>query len=352
MNLDLVLGMTCNNISCLACDRNSSLVAHAAAGVLVILDAETNSQVKYLHLRKNCVSSVNFSSDGKLIVTGEIGYRPAARVWRVKVAALYGHDFGIKYVLFSPAMDVIVTVGLEHDNEVNVWAWPEKHRLATNKIVDIIRAVAFSECGKFFVTAGCRHLKFWYPNFLDADVCQTPVPHVQPLYGRPGILGSNKHHNFIDVTCGNGVSNGLIYAITKTGDLIIVAFGSTTCPSILPADATESGRYLHDGVQPKQNLADDGVQELVHVHLGTSTISTTSNKSKLTASALGGGGAAIGVRRGYVAVYHSKAIANIDIFMSNDVGRARPRDPGHRVARLQPMHLWGIQISTSSATTG
>ncbi|KAH9512397.1 hypothetical protein Btru_039405 [Bulinus truncatus] len=333
MNLDLVLGMTCNNISCLACDRNSSLVAHAAAGVLVILDAETgNSQVKYLHLRKNCVSSVNFSSDGKLIVTGEIGYRPAARVWRVKgrtnldgleVAALYGHDFGIKYVLFSPAMDVIVTVGLEHDNEVNVWAWPEKHRLATNKIVDIIRAVAFSECGKFFVTAGCRHLKFWYPNFLDADVCQTPVPHVQPLYGRPGILGSNKHHNFIDVTCGNGVSNGLIYAITKTGDLII-HLAALPVPAFFLQTPQKVGGIFTMVYNPNKTLLTTAYKNSCMCIWDINDLNNIKQK--------------------YVAVYHSKAIANIDIFMSNDVGEP-VRETLVTVSHDYSVHLWGIQIS-------
>lgn len=53
----------------------------------------------------------------------------------IELAAFDGHEFGIKYVLFSPGMDVIVSVGLEHDNEVIVWAWPEKHKIATNKIV-------------------------------------------------------------------------------------------------------------------------------------------------------------------------------------------------------------------------
>ncbi|KAH9512400.1 hypothetical protein Btru_039412 [Bulinus truncatus] len=374
MNLDLVLGMTCNNISCLACDRNSSLVAHAAAGVLVILDAETNSQVKYLHLRKNCVSSVNFSSDGKLIVTGEIGYRPAARVWRVKdgleVAALYGHDFGIKYVLFSPAMDVIVTVGLEHDNEVNVWAWPERHRLATNKIVDIIRAVAFSECGKFFVTAGCRHLKFWYPNFLDADVCQTPVPHVQPLYGRPGILGSNKHHNFIDVTCGNGVSNGLIYAITKTGDLIILTADDRQIKShtnIEGAHATcakvencilflgfngghvhlfHSISLIHLAALPVPAFFLQTPQKVggifTMVYNPNKTLLTTAYKN--SCMCIWDINDLNNIKQKYVAVYHSKAIANIDIFMSNDVGEP-VRETLVTVSHDYSVHLWGIQIS-------
>uniref|UniRef100_A0A2C9M6X9 Anaphase-promoting complex subunit 4 WD40 domain-containing protein n=1 Tax=Biomphalaria glabrata TaxID=6526 RepID=A0A2C9M6X9_BIOGL len=274
MNLDLVLGMSCNNISCLACDRNSSLVAHTAAGVLVILDAETNSQVKYIHLNKNCVSSVNFSSDGKLIVTGEIGYRPAARIWRVKdgveIASLYGHDFGIKYVLFSPSMDVIVTVGLEHDNEVNVWAWPEKHRLATNKIVDIIRAVAFSECGKFFVTAGCRHLKFWYPNFLSTETFQTTVPIAYSR--RPPDQESHQHRGRSRHVRKSRKPDSFSWFQWRTCASVSFHIFSTpgcvACAGVLHSDASESWRHLHHGVQPEQDTSDHGLQKLLHVHLG------------------------------------------------------------------------------------
>ncbi|GFN78681.1 WD repeat-containing protein 62 [Plakobranchus ocellatus] len=139
MNLDLVLGMSCKNIGCLACDQNSGLVANTASGVLVVLNTRTNCQVKYFHVRKNCVSSASFSHDGRYVTTGETGHRPAVRVWRIKdgqeVATMYGHEFGIKCVQFGPTMREIISVGLEHDNVVNVWAWPSGHRIAANNIV-------------------------------------------------------------------------------------------------------------------------------------------------------------------------------------------------------------------------
>lgn len=225
MNLDLVLGMSCNNKGSLACDQNSGLVAHTSAGVLVLLNTVTNCQVKYFQLRKNCISSVCFSRDGRYVTTGETGFRPAVRVWKVKegheMATLYGHEFGIRCVLFSPDMRKVISVGMEHDNVVNVWAWPSGHRLAANNIVDVIRAVTYSECGTFFVTAGCRHIKFWYPELtLQGSSKSTSV---QPLYGRPGLLGDCKDHTFLDVVCGTGASAAVVYAITRAGGLVIIS---------------------------------------------------------------------------------------------------------------------------------
>ncbi|RUS71235.1 hypothetical protein EGW08_021000, partial [Elysia chlorotica] len=139
MNLDMVLGMSCTNKGSLACDQTSGMVAHTASGVLVLLNTKINCQVKYLHVRKNCVSSASFSSDGRYVTTGETGFRPAVRVWRVKdgaeVAILYGHEFGIKCVQFSPDMQEIISVGMEHDNVVNVWKWPTGDKVAANKIL-------------------------------------------------------------------------------------------------------------------------------------------------------------------------------------------------------------------------
>ncbi|XP_012943584.1 mitogen-activated protein kinase-binding protein 1, partial [Aplysia californica] len=168
MNLDLALGISCVNLSSLAFGCVSGLLAYPASGVLVVYSPKLNCQVAYLHVRRNSVSCANFSPDGRYVLTGEVGYKPALRVWRLQdgqeVATIYGHEFGIKSAMFSPRGDVIVSVGLENDNEVNVWAWPDKHRVATNKIKDLIYSVSFSQCGQYFLTAGVRHLKFWYPK--------------------------------------------------------------------------------------------------------------------------------------------------------------------------------------------
>ncbi|XP_059163651.1 mitogen-activated protein kinase-binding protein 1-like [Physella acuta] len=376
MNLDLVLGMSCNNISCLACDVNSGLIAHTASGVLVLLDTDTNCQVRYITLRKNSVSSINFSSDGKLIVTGEIGYRPAVRIWRVKdgneIAAFDGHEFGIKYVLFSPGMEVIVSVGLEHDNEVIVWSWPEKHKIATNKIVDVIQAVSYSESGSYFVTAGTRHLKFWYPSIKETESALGPVPEVHPLYGRPGILGNNKNHIFIDVCCGNGSSKDLVYTVTKTGDLIILSAtdrlikshksiedSHATCVKVLDQvlflgflggniHIFNSITLIHLAALPvpgffcQTDLKEGGVFTMAFNP--SNTLLTTAYKN--SSMCIWDLQDVVNVKQKYVAVYHSSAIASFDIYTTSEPGEPI-RENLVTVSHDSSVHLWGISVSNS-----
>lgn len=45
---------------------------------------------------------------------------------------------------------------------VNVWDWKNNVKVASNKVSTKVKAVSFSENGKYFVTVGMRNVKFWY----------------------------------------------------------------------------------------------------------------------------------------------------------------------------------------------
>lgn len=45
---------------------------------------------------------------------------------------------------------------------VNVWDWRNNVKVASNKVSTKVKAVSFAENGKYFVTVGMRHVKFWY----------------------------------------------------------------------------------------------------------------------------------------------------------------------------------------------
>ncbi|GFR83474.1 mitogen-activated protein kinase-binding protein 1 [Elysia marginata] len=380
MNLDLVLGMSCNNKGSLACDQNSGLVAHTASGVLVLLNTRTNCQVKYFHVRKNCVSSASFSKDGRYVTTGETGFRPAVRVWRVKdgdeVATLYGHEFGIKCVRFSPCMREIISVGMEHDNVVNVWAWPKGDRLAANNIVDVIRAVDYSECGNFFVTSGCRHIKFWYPKqTIDESRLSKAVPNVQPLYGRPGLLGDCKDHMFIDVVCGTGSSASSVFAITRAGGLVIISATKRkvkthkslngmkgTCikahDRVLFIGFSNGDVHMfnaidlvHLGALPlptffrRTGLSGGGVHTLTF-NLCTSYLTTAYNNSSLCVWDLQD---PANVKQKYVAVYHNEGIAQLDFYSKPDAlsTSGGVRETLVTVSHDSTVRLWGVLIDTT-----
>lgn len=48
---------------------------------------------------------------------------------------------------------------------VNVWEWKSGVKVASNKVSNKVKAVAFAENGNYFVTAGNRLVKFWYLEY-------------------------------------------------------------------------------------------------------------------------------------------------------------------------------------------
>ncbi|XP_066853881.1 mitogen-activated protein kinase-binding protein 1 isoform X4 [Anser cygnoides] len=142
---------------------------------------------------------------------------PAVRVWdvaeRTQVAELQEHKYGVACVAFSPSSKYIVSVGYQHDMIVNVWSWKKNIVVAANKVSSKVTAVSFSEDCSYFVTAGNRHIKFWY---LD-DSKTSKVNATVPLLGRSGLLGELRNNFFADVACGRGKKADSTFCITSSG---------------------------------------------------------------------------------------------------------------------------------------
>ncbi|XP_033971848.1 mitogen-activated protein kinase-binding protein 1-like [Trematomus bernacchii] len=105
---------------------------------------------------------------------------PAVRVWdaseRLQVAELQEHKYGISCVAFSPNGKYIVSVGYQHDMMVNVWNWKKNVVVAANKVSSKVTAVSFSDDSSYFVTAGNRHVKFWYLDHAKTSKVNATVP--------------------------------------------------------------------------------------------------------------------------------------------------------------------------------
>lgn len=102
------------------------------------------------------------------------------------------HKFGVQLVGFAPGGKYLVSIGFPQDGAVTVWDWRAATTVATNKITGVkvsdqsrdeysatfffsfpslhisrspshgqVESMAFTEDGTL-VTAGPRHLKFWY----------------------------------------------------------------------------------------------------------------------------------------------------------------------------------------------
>ncbi|XP_056395187.1 WD repeat-containing protein 62-like [Hyla sarda] len=219
VDLEKVLGITVSSSSSLTCDPSTGLVAYPAGCVIVLLCPRKNKQSHIFNTSRKQLSALSFSPDGKFIVSGESGHKPAVRVWdvaeKVQVSEMLGHKYGVSCVCFSPNMKYVVSVGYQHDMVVNVWDWKNNNIVAKNKVSSKVSAVSFSEDSSYFVTAGHRHVKFWY---LESSK-KSQVKGTVPLVGRSGLLGDLHNNIFGGVACGKGKNAGSTYCVSYSGIL-------------------------------------------------------------------------------------------------------------------------------------
>ncbi|XP_051579390.1 mitogen-activated protein kinase-binding protein 1-like isoform X2 [Myxocyprinus asiaticus] len=217
VTLEKVLGITSAGSRALACNPHSGLVAYPAGCVVVLLNPKKNKQHHILNSSRKTITTLAFSPDGKYVVTGESGHMPAVRVWdvaeRTQVAELQEHKYGVACVAFSPNSKYIISVGYQHDMIVNVWAWKKNVVVASNKVSSKVTAVSFSDDSSYFVTAGNRHVKFWYLDHTKSSKLNATVP----LLGRSGLLGELRNNFFSDVACGKGRKASSTFCITSSG---------------------------------------------------------------------------------------------------------------------------------------
>ncbi|XP_008275310.1 mitogen-activated protein kinase-binding protein 1 [Stegastes partitus] len=217
VTLEKVLGITAPGNRALACDPRTGLLAYPAGCVVVLLNPRKNKQHHIFNSSRKAITTLAFSPDGKYVVTGESGHMPAVRVWdvseHVQVSELQEHKYGVACVAFSPNGKYIVSVGYQHDMIVNVWNWKKNVVVAANKVSSKVTAVSFSDDSSYFVTAGNRHVKFWYLDHAKTSKVNATVP----LLGRSGLLGELRNNFFSDVACGRGRQASSTFCITSSG---------------------------------------------------------------------------------------------------------------------------------------
>ncbi|XP_037342592.2 mitogen-activated protein kinase-binding protein 1 isoform X2 [Pungitius pungitius] len=217
VTLEKVLGITAPGNRALACDPRTGLLAYPAGCVVVLLNPRKNKQLHIFNSSRKAITTLAFSPDGKYVVTGESGHMPAVRVWevseRVQVSELQEHKYGVSCVAFSPNSKYIVSVGYQHDMMVNVWNWKKNVVVSANKVSSKVTAVSFSDDSSYFVTAGNRHVKFWYLDHGKTSKANATVP----LLGRSGLLGELRNNFFSDVACGRGRQASSTFCITSSG---------------------------------------------------------------------------------------------------------------------------------------
>ena len=141
---------------------DGSLLAVASTIGIWLYDAETGAEKALLTGHTNHVVSVNFNSDGTLLVSGSRDN--TVRLWdvatRMLKATLTGHEGTVNSVDFSPD-DTMVASG-SNDNSVGLWDVATERRKATLWHSQDVNSVQFRPDGNTLASAGDDNLvRFW-----------------------------------------------------------------------------------------------------------------------------------------------------------------------------------------------
>ncbi|KAG0354384.1 mitogen-activated protein kinase binding protein 1, partial [Gamsiella multidivaricata] len=207
-------GMSGANINPLA-----GLMPMAMSDSSVASSFGTSNPTSNKNVKPKPISCLSFSPDGQFLAIGETGHQPRILIWEVAsqmlVGEIQGHKFGVQAVHFSPNSKFLVSLGFQHDGYIHVWNWRTGAQIASNKVTTKVNALAFSSDGSFFVTAGLRHIKFWYLNVGP----NKGSLNTQVLDGRSGILGELRNSNYVDAVCSkDGKST---YVVASNGILCL-----------------------------------------------------------------------------------------------------------------------------------
>lgn len=180
MSLEQSIGLTAQSNAAFASSTASKVVAYPAGACVVVYSPKKNKQLCHFIATK-AVSCVAISLDGSLIAAGERGIVPGVIVWSLEskkeLVQLKGHRFGVSCISFSPTNKLLVSIGFEHDQTVNVWDWKCKTRVATARLsrhkvspydTQLDRnvsalftlGIAHSPCALLITSSKCRYMRW------------------------------------------------------------------------------------------------------------------------------------------------------------------------------------------------
>ena len=191
-------------------------VAFPAGCVTVTYDPILNQQSRFTSMvpqesgKLKPITSVTYSPDGRRMACSECGHQPSIYIWNLESntlsVELKAHSLGIACMSFIQGGKMLVTMGTEHDQQLNVWDLRTSSPLRTCKLTSKIHALAANEDGTSFATVGLRHLKIWNVDLSGS-----------------AISGSSfKQHEFVDAIWGRGALNFFLYTISREGVLFVI----------------------------------------------------------------------------------------------------------------------------------
>ncbi|KAL1193838.1 Cilia- and flagella-associated protein 52 [Cardamine amara subsp. amara] len=236
--LQEIIGLTTKNANGLASVTCSSKSVYLAGCVVVVYDVDscTQSHLVVSHRMPKPLSCVAVSQNGRFVAAGESPNLSAVLIWDSEtfglVSELKGHLYGAQCLSFSPNGEYLVSVG----GYIYLWDWRKSILVAKVKAssnFSDITSVTFSSNGKFIVTSGNKHLKFWTVGSFQ----RTRSSKVGSLafHGKPTDDSFQKGNSFVSVISANTLSSSgcdeqadevvSVYALTDAGVLMLMSYG-------------------------------------------------------------------------------------------------------------------------------
>lgn len=246
-------------------NTDSDLIFYAAGNVVVAYSTHDNEQKGFYTTTGKPVSCMAVTGNGRYLAIGERGHLPSIVIWDLikhqQVISLNGHKHGIGCLAFSPNGKYLVSAGFKQDKQLIFWDWDGDRKLSTQKLSNKVHSIAFHSTGDYFITAGDRHLKWWYvTEVLDGEAVG--------IEGKPaGILEEMRTSIFMDISCAVGDASEKVYCISQQGilcafnkDRIVekwVKLPSATSYSLefFPVTSTTVGNDLVGDAQPAMLFA-------------------------------------------------------------------------------------------------
>lgn len=193
IELERVIGSATHSNHSVTINKLTGDVAYPVGSIIWIYKPKENKQTSFLFNRNNrAYNCVQYSDDGVYLAAGEGTTRqPEVTIWKFsdelnhfeEYCILGGHKLCIEAIFFSPNSRHLIGLGNKHDKGLVVWDVEKKAKLTSNKLTKWVKDLAFQEEGKYFVTWGDDHLKFWYFD-ENGEPIRSQIPNMPPIDGK------------------------------------------------------------------------------------------------------------------------------------------------------------------------